>query len=171
MSYLEQLTLYIHVKGLNRVLGGTFIQDNILNYLPQIHSFTFYIGSYVDTISLSCKLSTEDIQRTLTNIGKQDAISIVNYVSSDKAPCSIFSLPFAFDYLEHLGNAFPNIVFSYVTYLLVEDDNPFKHEFFIRIAQSFPLLKYLRIFNLESTAFYDLITSESVNSESHTLNC
>ena len=167
MSCLEQLTLYIHVKGLNRVLDGTFIQDDILNYLPQIHSFTFYIGSYADTIGVSCKLSTEDIQRTLTDIGIQDAISIVNYVSSDKAACSIFSLPFAFDYLEDIGNAFPNIVFSYVTYLLVEDESPFKHEFFIRIARSFPLLKYLRIFNLDSPVFYDLITSESVNTESH----
>ncbi len=37
-----------------------------------------------------------------------------------------------------------------MTYLLVEDDDPFKHEFFIRIARSFPSLKYLRIFNIES---------------------
>ncbi|CAF1249740.1 unnamed protein product [Rotaria sordida] len=165
MSCLEQLTLYIHVKGRNRVLDGTYVQRDILDYMPQLHSFTFYIGTYVDTIGLSYKLSNENIRRTLTNIGQQHATSIVNYVSTDKAACSIFSLPFAFDYLEHLGNAFPNIVFTYVTYLLVEDDDPFKHEFFIRIARSFPLLKYLRIFNIESPVLCDLMTSESGNNK------
>ncbi|CAF4240045.1 unnamed protein product [Rotaria sordida] len=169
MSCLEQLTLYIHVKGRNRVLDGTYVQRDILDYMPQLHSFTFYIGTYVDTIGLSYKLSNEDIRRTLTNIGQQHATSIVNYVSTDKAACSIFSLPFAFDYLEHLGNAFPNIVFTYVTYLLVEDDDPFKHEFFIRIARSFPLLKSLRIFNIESPVLCDLMTFESGNSESHSI--
>ncbi|CAM4815973.1 unnamed protein product [Rotaria magnacalcarata] len=169
MSCLEQLTLYIHVKGRNRVLDGTCVQRDILDYMPQLHSFTFYIGTYVNTIGLSYKLSNEDIRRTLTNIGQQHATSIVNYVSTDKAACSIFSLPFAFDYLEHLGNVFPNIVFSYVTYLLVEDDDPFKHEFFIRIARSFPLLKYLRIFNIESAVLCDLMTFESGNSGSHSI--
>ncbi|CAM4974203.1 unnamed protein product [Rotaria socialis] len=169
MSCLEQLTLYVHVKGRNRVLDGTCVQRDILDYMPQLHSFTFYIGTYVDTIGLSYKLSNEDIRRTLTNIGQQHATSIVNYVSTDKAACSIFSLPFAFDYLEHLGNVFPNIVFSYVTYLLVEDDDPFKHEFFIRIARSFPLLKYLRIFNIESAVLYDHTTFELGNSGSHSI--
>jgi hypothetical protein len=169
MSRLEQLTLYIHVKGRNRVLDGTYVQRDILDYMPQLHSFIFYIGTYVDTIGLSYKLSNEDIRRTLINIEQQHATSIVNYVSTDKAACSIFSLPFAFDYLEHLGNVFPNIVFSYVTYLLVEDDDPFKHEFFIRIARSFPLLKYLRIFNKESQVLDGLMTFSSDNCQLHSI--
>ncbi|CAF4171715.1 unnamed protein product [Rotaria sp. Silwood2] len=175
-SIFEQITNLILVNhdqngsiGRNKVLDGTYVQRDILDYMPQLHSFTFYIGTYVDTIGLSYKVSNEDIRRTLTNIGQQHATSIVNYVSTDKAACWIFSLPFAFDYLEHLGNVFPNIVFSYVTYLLVEDDDPFKHEFFIRIARSFPLLKYLRIFNIESAVLCDLMTFESGNSGSHSI--
>ncbi|CAF0817797.1 unnamed protein product [Adineta steineri] len=81
--------------------------------MPQLHLFTFYIGIYVDTIGLFYKLFNEDIRRTLSNIGQQHATSIVNYVGTSKASCSIFSLTFAFDYLEYLGNAFPNIVFSF----------------------------------------------------------
>jgi hypothetical protein len=85
------------------------------------------------------------------------------------AACSIFSLPFEFDYLKHVGNKFPNIVFSYVTVLLVEDTNPFKHEFFIRIARSFPLLKYLRIINIESQVLDGLMTFSSDNCQLHSI--
>jgi hypothetical protein len=132
--------------------------------MPQLHSFTFYICSYVDTVSLSYKLTSEDIQQTLTNIG-QDATGIVNYGYADITACSIFSLPFQFDYFEDLGNNFPNIIFSYVTRLFVEDIHPFKHEFFIRIARSFPLLEYLRIFNNISPILHDCMTFSSDNSQ------
>ncbi|CAF4151365.1 unnamed protein product, partial [Rotaria sordida] len=150
MSNLEKLTLYLPIKGRNRVIDGTYVRHDILDYMPQLHSFTFYICTYLKTVHLFYKLSSEDIQQTLTNIGQEHVTSIVNYIQGGIAACSIFSLPFEFDYLKHLGNKFPNIVFSYVTFLLVEDTNPFKHEFFIRIARSFPLLKYLRIYNRES---------------------
>lgn len=64
--------------------------------------------------------------------------------------CSIFSLPFIFEYLIDLRNRFPNIVFNYVTHLIVQDNDAFRHAFFVRIAQSFTLLKRLRICNIES---------------------
>jgi len=69
--------------------------------------------------NLSYNLSHENIQQTLVNIGQQNVTSIVNYHTTYTVACSIFSLPFAFDYLEDVGNIFPNIVFSYVTCLLV----------------------------------------------------
>ncbi len=162
-SYLEKLTLYLLIEGQNRVIDGTYVKHDILDYMPQLHSFTFYICTYVDTVGLSYKLSSEDIQQTLTNIGQKHVTSMVNYINGGLAACSIFSLPFEFEYLRHLGNNFPNIVFSYVTYLVVADTNPLKHEFFIRIARSFPLLKYLRIFNKTSSGFHDITTSSSDN--------
>ncbi|CAF0895814.1 unnamed protein product [Adineta steineri] len=168
MPYLEKLTLYLHIKGRNTVVDSTYIQHDILDSMPQLHSFTFYICTYVKAVDLSYKLSSEDIQQTLTNIRQQHATSIVNYIPYGINPswfavCSIFSLPFQFDYLKHLGNKFPNIVFSYVTFLLVEDTNPFQHEFFIRIARSFPLLKYLHIDNREPQVLDGLITFSSDN--------
>jgi hypothetical protein len=163
MSYLEKLTLYLLIKGRNRVIDGTYVQHDILDYMPQLHSFTFSICTFVDTVGLSYKLSSEDIQQTLTNIGQQHVTSIVNYMNGGIAACSIFSLPFEFECLKDIGNNFPNIVFSYVTYLLVEDANPLKHEFFIRIARSFPKLKYLRIFNMKSSGFHDSMTFSSDN--------
>ncbi|CAF4269094.1 unnamed protein product [Adineta steineri] len=174
MPYLEKLTLYLHIKGRNTVVDSTYIQHDILDSMPQLHSFTFYICTYVKAVDLSYKLSSEDIQQTLTNIRQQHATSIVNYIPYGINPswfavCSIFSLPFQFDYLKHLGNKFPNIVFSYVTFLLVEDTNPFQHEFFIRIARSFPLLKYLHIDNREPQVLDGLITFSSDNCQLHSI--
>ncbi|CAF3286177.1 unnamed protein product [Rotaria socialis] len=160
MSYLEKLTLYLRIESRNRVIDGTYVQHDILDNMPQLDSFTFYICTYVDMVGLSYKLSSEDIQQTFR---QQHVTSIVNYINGDIAACSIFSLPFRFDYLEDLGNKFPNIVFSYVVFLLLEDINPFKHEFFARIARSFPLLKYLRIFNKKSSILHDGMTLSSDN--------
>jgi hypothetical protein len=86
---------------------------------------------------------------------------MVNYIHRNLAACSIFSLPLQFDYLQDLGNNFPDIVFSYVTCLYVEDINPFKHEFFIRIARSFPLLKFLGIFNEKPPVLHDVMAFSS----------
>jgi hypothetical protein len=82
MSNLEKLTLNISIEGRNRVIDGTYVQHDILDYMPQLHSFTFYICTYVKMVDLSYKLSSEDIQQTLTNIGLQHVISMVNYVTS-----------------------------------------------------------------------------------------
>ena len=147
MPYLETLSLYLLVGDQNRVIDGTVLQHDIFDYMPQLHSFTFYISTDVDTVNLSCKLSHEDIQQTLTNIGQQHVSSMFNSLRHDQVTCSIFSFPFEFDRLQNLGNQFPDIIFSYVTFLTVDDINPFKHEFFSRIARSFPLLKYLGIYN------------------------
>jgi hypothetical protein len=163
MSNLEKLTLHISITDRNSVIDGTYVQHDILDCMPQLYSFTFYICTYVETVDLSYKLSSEDIQQTLTNIGLQDVTSIVNYVCDERAACSIFSLPFEFDYLKDLGNKFPNIVFSYVTYLHVKDNDPFRHEFFVRIARSFPLLKFLRIYNVRPMLSVDLMIFSSDN--------
>ncbi|CAF1248460.1 unnamed protein product [Adineta steineri] len=92
-----------------------------------------------------------------------DCADVVNYVYGIRVACSIFSLPFKYDYLRDIGNNLPNIVFSYVTYLLVQDIMPFEHEFFMRIARSFPLLKHLYIWNSKSQKLNGLMTFSSDN--------
>ncbi|CAF1979601.1 unnamed protein product [Rotaria magnacalcarata] len=99
--------------------------------MPQRHSFTFYINTYIDTDGLSHDLSREHIQQELINIGQQ--------------MCLLSSIIL--------------IVFNYVTYLVVDDEDAFRHEFFVRIARSFPILKYLCIFNNEPQASGDLTLS------------
>ncbi|CAF4974053.1 unnamed protein product, partial [Rotaria sp. Silwood1] len=169
MSNLEKLTLNITIRHRNRVVDGTDVQHDIFDCMPQLHSFTFCICTYVKMVDLSYKLTSEDIQQTLTDIGQQHAVSMVSYVTKKKAACSIFSLPFEFDYLEDLGNKYPNTVFSYVTYLLVRDTVSFEHEFFMRIARSFPSLKHLRIFNMKSQTLNSRMTFSSDNSQLYSI--
>jgi hypothetical protein len=162
MSYLEELSLYPRIENRNRFIDGTHLQNEIFVYMPQLHSFIFYISTYTtDTVDLLRNLSTEDIQRTFTNIGRENVVSIVNNIGGEQVKCSIFSLPFSFDRLEEIGNIFPNIIFSYVTYLVVQDVVPFNHEFFIRVARAFPLLKNFHIFNNESQSLCNLNNRQS----------
>jgi hypothetical protein len=62
--------------------------------------------------------------------------------------CHVFSLPFMFKSIENIGNTFPPIVFGHVTNLWVFDIIPFEHEFFVRIARFFPLLKNFSVLNV-----------------------
>ena len=106
------------------------------------------------------------ISKELTYIGHQCMASIINYINSREALCSIFSLPFAFDRLEDIGNVFPDTIFNYVTYLLLQDVIPFNHEFFIRVARAFPLLNHFRIMNFKSQLSCNLNTFSSDNNQS-----
>lgn len=159
MINLENLLLHLCVADQNRIVDGTLVQNDILVHMPRLQSFTFYVGTDADPRALSPKLSHEDIHKTWINIGRQNVASIMNYVYSFRVVYSTFSLPFAFDYLVDVGNMFPDIIFSRVTYLVVNDSEVFKHEFFVRIARSFPLLKHLCILNMESPLLADRIAS------------
>ncbi|CAF1417554.1 unnamed protein product [Rotaria sordida] len=161
MSYLEKLTLYLRIEDRDRFIDGTHLENEILINMSQLHSFTFYICTYIDTVNLIYNLSNEDVQRTFINIGQQHIASIINYIDPKHIVCSIFSIPFTFDRLEDIGNIFPNIIFSYVTYLSVKDVVPFNREFFIRVARAFPLLKTFRILNYDSQPLCNLNSSQS----------
>ncbi len=95
-------------------------------------------------------LSNNEIQQTFINIGYEQMTSIIHNVIYGHNVCHIFSLPYAVDRLDMIVNNFPNLIFNNVTYLWLYDSVLFKHEFFMRIARSFPLLKYLVIMNSDS---------------------
>jgi hypothetical protein len=61
---------------------------------------------------------------------------------------NVIADPFKFNRLEDITNNFPNIVFNTVTRLMVCDKVEFKHEFFIRLVQSFPFVKHLSVSNM-----------------------
>ncbi|CAF1473128.1 unnamed protein product [Adineta steineri] len=148
MIKLDELTLIVINDERTSLIDGTQINNNILVHMPSLRKFTFHISTEVELHHIIHHLSNEDIQQTFTNIGYQQVCCILYYMV-DSIMCHIFSLPFAFDYLGYIGNAFPPIDFSCVRELTVDDEIPFEHEFFIRIARFFPLLKKLHVFNLE----------------------
>ncbi|CAF2987958.1 unnamed protein product [Rotaria sp. Silwood2] len=153
MSYLEELTLYIHIYHGLTFISGTHIDNEILIHMPRLHTFTFYIACENDIDDPIIRISTSDIERTFTNIEHRPVASMVDYFESSKMIFRVFSLPFKFDRLKHIGNNIPNIVFNSVTYLKLWDPMPFKHAFFVRLARAFPVLKHLSIWNIEPPFF------------------
>jgi len=154
MSNLEELTLYLRILGGSTFISGTHLDNEILIHMPRLHTFTFYIiseNAIADAAAI--RISNSDIEQTFTNI-EHKALSdrpvtcMVDYFEHYKMICRVFSLPFKFHLLEHIGNNIPNIVFNSVTDLKLRDTYAFKHEFFVRLARAFPFLKNLSIWNI-----------------------
>ncbi|CAF1418427.1 unnamed protein product [Rotaria sordida] len=156
MSCLEKLTLYLRIDDRNRFIDDTHLENEILVYMPWLHSFTFYICTYMNVVDLQHNISNKDIQQTFTNIKQQPIANTLHSIHGNKIVYSILSISFEFDHLEDIGNTFPNIKCSYVTYLLIQDVVPFDHQFFIRISQNFPLIMNLRIMNIYSQSSLNL---------------
>ncbi|CAF3328068.1 unnamed protein product [Rotaria sp. Silwood2] len=167
MTYLEKLTLYLSIKNRNTFIDSSHLQNEILLYMSCLHSFTFYIRTYDHAADLFRYVPRQDIQRITTNIGHQQYMAnIINYISSHEAVCSIFSLPFTFDRTRAVGNIFPDIVFKYVTALVLHDIVPFNHEFFLRISRCFPLVQKLHVINLILESSCDINSFLSNDSQS-----
>ena len=150
MTHLEELTIHLYICGGPTFISGTHLDNEILIYMPQLHTFTFYIDcqNAVGGNTDIC-VSTDDIKKTFTDIEHRQVDCMVDYYESMKIICRVFSLPFKFHRLERIGNNIPNIVFNSVTHLKLWDKNAFKHEFFVRLARAFPFVKNLSIWNIK----------------------
>ncbi|CAF3049186.1 unnamed protein product [Rotaria sp. Silwood2] len=165
MSNLEELTLYLTIKMGTSFIDGTHIYNEILSHVPQLHIFNFCICTEIKTDDFVHHLSKDDIQETFPNTIYQKVDCMVQY-GDCHAVCHVFSLPFMFDYLGYIGNTFPSIIFSHIKRLTVSDGVAFEHEFFNRIAWSFPLLEYLCVINFMSPSQI----SKQFNSNDNQLN-
>jgi hypothetical protein len=149
MSNLEELTLDIINDDHKTFLDGIHLNNQILVHMPRLSKFTFHICTKIELHHLVNYLSIDDILRTFTNTRYQQVRCILNYTAS-RAIYHVFSSPYMFDHLEYIGNIFLPIVFTHVRQLSVHDKVPFQHEFFVRIARFFPLLKEFRVLNFGS---------------------
>jgi len=148
MSNLEQLSLYLSVDRNNRFIDGDDLQKDIINYMGRLNQFRFNIRSTIlltDQIDL---LSNEDIEHSFKDFSNKQIISCVNYfLEAKKGQCHIYSYPFTMTSYENIANNFPGGLFTCVCEVSLFDEHRFEHEFFIRIAQSFPFMKKLTIAN------------------------
>ncbi|CAF5029204.1 unnamed protein product, partial [Rotaria sp. Silwood1] len=144
---LEELCLCIAIKNRTTLIDGNHVSDEILIHMPRLRTFKFCISMNIRMNNLVHYLSKNDIQRSFINMKQHQQVDcIVNY-RYGIGTYHVFSLPFMFDCLEYVGNKFPSIVFNHVIRLTVRDEVSFGHEFFHRIAWSFPFLKYLCVMN------------------------
>ncbi len=163
MCNLQNLTLYIQIYKRNRFVDGTQLENDILIHLSKLQTFVFYICTFTST-NHPVILSNDDIQRTFSNAKFGQVGCSRNYMNESDIRYHVFSLPFIFNRIGHIGNSFTNTIFKNVTCLCVYDGIPFEHEFFVRLARCFTLLKALIIVNFKAQS------TDSTKSEHDTTN-
>ncbi|CAF3131802.1 unnamed protein product [Rotaria sp. Silwood2] len=168
MSHLEKLTLYVRSYHRATFIDDTHLHKEILNHMQRLHTFRFFISTEIEINDSTHHISENDIQRTFTNIGYHQKVCNIYYFGIRKVICSVFTVPFVFDYLKKITNKFQTMILNYVTYLMVIDTIPFKYEFFIRISKAFPLLKHFSIVNILSPLF-DFGSQKAENIPSYSL--
>ncbi|CAF1533373.1 unnamed protein product, partial [Rotaria sp. Silwood1] len=149
MSNLEKLRLDLTVNVQGTFIDGNNLKGNILNHMSQLNQFTFDIRSFMCINNQMNLPSKEDIQRTFNDFQYTKIISCVDYFLEPykHGQCHIYSYPFLMRCFEDITNNFPGGLYPYVRVVSLYDEYPFEHDFFIRIAQSFPFMEKLSIDN------------------------
>ncbi|CAF4584509.1 unnamed protein product [Rotaria socialis] len=149
-SQLQELGLYIIVSIRNTFVDGNDLKNKIINKMSRLNKFHFNIRS---TIALRNQInlqSNEDIQYTFKDFRDNHIISCVDYFSETRQGQShIYSYPYTLDNYHRITNTFPGGLFKCISKISLYDERPFEHEFFLRIAQSFPLVKDLTLVNVK----------------------
>ena len=148
MFNLEKLSLNLITSTKTTFIDGNELKKDFINHMTRLRKFTFNISSEIDLHDTIDHQSNEDIQRTFTDFKNYQIISSVDYFSKAKiVRCLIYSYPYNLKYYDNITNHFPGGLFKNVSKISLFDEYPFEHEFFIRIAQSFPLMKKLSLIN------------------------
>ncbi|CAF3169754.1 unnamed protein product [Rotaria sp. Silwood2] len=148
MPNLEQLGLYLLIHVDEIFIDGNHLKKNIINRMPRLNQFTFYISSSMFTRNKLNLPSTEDIQRTFIDFPNNEIVSYVDYFpKAERGLCHIYSYPSVMECYSDISNNFPGGLFNYVRMVSLFDEHPFEHEFFLRIVQSFPFMEKLCLIN------------------------
>ncbi len=163
MLYLEKLTLYLRVTCQDVFVDPISLINEFSMHMSRLCSFKFYLSSNSNRNDLVRYLSNNDIKQNYMNIGYQEVSNIVCFTIVT-GTYHIFTLPFEFVKLISIGHIFPNIIFNNVIELWVQDAVPFEHEFFLRIAHSFPLLKSFYVSDCTPLSYNAKKSSDNIQS-------
>jgi hypothetical protein len=148
MINLEELDLHLVVDYENRFIDGYNLKHNIINHLPRVNKFLFNIRSYLHLNDQVYLTLNEDCQQSFNDFKNNKIISCIDYFLDLKiGQCHIYSYPYKAKYYGYITNNFPGGLFKYVRQVSLYDEQPFEHEFFVKIAKSFPLMEELTIHN------------------------
>ncbi|CAF3051375.1 unnamed protein product [Rotaria sp. Silwood2] len=148
MINLEELDLHLFVYCEKRFIDGHDLKYNIINNLLRLNKFVFHIRSRLplnDQIYLS---SNDDCQPSFNSFKNNKIISCVNYFPDlKKGQCHVYSYPYQATYYTSITNNFPSGSFKSVREVSLYDERPFEHDFFMKIAKSFPFMQKLTLYN------------------------
>jgi hypothetical protein len=151
MTYLENLTLSLRLSERTSFIDCDYLKNSLLNHMSSLQKFTF--NFCIDHLWINedeVKPSFDSIRRTFIENGYNidGYVYYTNYSHQILGQCHIYSLPYLIDYLQPISHSFPGGLFQNVTTVWLRDEyNSFEHDFFLKISQSFPLLRRLRISN------------------------
>lgn len=147
MANLENLGLYfINRSGV--IIDGDKFEKNIMKYMTKLNKFTFNIRSITSLHNQINLPLNKDIQYTFRNFKGAQIISCVDcFTEKNEYHCHVYSYPYPYTYYKKITNNFPGGLFPYVRHISLFDEHPFGHEFFLRIAQSFPFMERLTLHN------------------------
>ncbi|CAF3161616.1 unnamed protein product, partial [Rotaria sp. Silwood2] len=152
MLNLEKLSLYLLVDNRNTFIDGIELKKNIINHMSRLNKFVFSICTLMLPRNQTDLRSNEDIQHTFNDLQDSQIISCINYFQEIRIynECHIYSYPYKFKVYKTITNNFPGNLYGCVREISLMDERPFEHEFFLRIAQSFPLMEKLTVVNKKS---------------------
>ncbi|CAF1524954.1 unnamed protein product [Rotaria sordida] len=148
MNNLEELDLHLVVYCEKRFIDGYDLKYNITNHLLKLKKFLFNIRSRLPLNEQVNLLSNKDCQFSFNDFKNNKIISCVDYFQSRKeGDCHIYLYPYQAKHYEFITNNFLDGLFKYVREVSLYDERPFEHEFFLKIAKSFPLMERLTVNN------------------------
>jgi hypothetical protein len=151
MTNLQKLDLSFVGYVRKSFINGNNLKENIICHIPQLKKFTFNIRSIWFDSPMNIP-SNEDIQQTFKDFKDMRIISCVDYFQErEYSQCLVYSYPYKLEHYREITNHFPGGLFRCVREVLLYDEYPFEHEFFLRIAQSFPLVERLTVINKKKT--------------------
>ena len=148
MFNLEKLDLQLKVDRHKGFIDGNHLKENIINHMPRLNEFTFNIRVFNHIYNRVNFPSNEDIQHSFKDFTNNRIISCVDLFQEQiYRYCHIYSYPYTMECYDNISNNFPGGLFKCVHTVSLYDEYPFEREFFLQIAQSFPLMKELTVIN------------------------
>jgi hypothetical protein len=170
MICLEKLTLCLFVRQRSTYIDGFHFQNEIFIHMPKLRTFNFEITTSIRSIEQANQKSNHELQNTFIDERYNQVISYIDYDREGDAQSHIFSLPYTMDETLGLSSNFPGGLLSNVRSLLLMDTHhSFEHQFFMKIAQSFPYLTNLSIFNQEPQRYKRLNQFDENNHQLSTI--
>ncbi|CAF5110835.1 unnamed protein product, partial [Rotaria sp. Silwood1] len=162
MLNLEELHLNIIVKCYEEFISGDTLNKDIIIYMPRLYKFTFNICSIINHRNQTNFPLNEHIQKTFKYFFNNQIITCIDHFQEKGySQCHIYSYPYKLKVYNNITNNFRGGLFTCVTQVSLYDECPFEHDFFLRIAQSFPFMKELIIKNQKAQNKKQFIKSNS----------
>lgn len=164
MSNLEELDLCLCIDAGTPFVDGDNLKLNILNYLPLLTKLTFNIYTYTRFYNEVNFPSNDSLQQTFKDFPNANVNCCIDYFKeSNFSQCHIYTYPYRLAYYDNISNHLPSGIFRSVRKVSLFDERPFEHQFFLRLAQSFPLMKELIVKNKKRQNNKRFRTSTSPN--------